>query len=88
MLKDKLHLTDPQIPNCCSLIWQNFYHIKLRSRSIFLHIIHDFSCICFWHLENQLLFLFNYISETVKNTVMGFKEYSGQNTEDSTSLQY
>jgi len=42
----------------------------------------------FWHLENQLLFLCNYVSETVKHTVKGFKEYSGQNTEDSTALQY
>jgi hypothetical protein len=38
----------------------------------------------FWHLENQLPFLCNYASETVKHTVMGFKEYSGQNTEDRT----
>ena len=42
----------------------------------------------FWHLENQLLFVCNYVSEIVKHTVMGFKEYSGQNTEDSTALQY
>jgi len=42
----------------------------------------------FWHLENQLLFLCNYVSEIVKHIVMGFKEYSRQNTEDSSALHY
>lgn len=41
----------------------------------------------FWHLETQL-HLFNYIFGTVQNIAMGLDEYSGQNTEDSTAVQF